>query len=121
MMPLLLLLLLLTLLSLTACAHVCPHAVCGLQAHERGELVQAQDNATYALDGLVPEASLDTQRESACSLLQVLATRKGRLALRWVFCLPLLVVVVVVVVVAAVALQTRWWWCRCCCAYCGCG
>ena len=56
--------------------------ISGIQAHERGELVQAQDDATYALDGLVPEASLDTQRESACALLEILATRRGRLALR---------------------------------------
>ena len=55
-----------------------------MQAHERGELVQAQDDATYALDGLVPEASLDTQRESVCGLLEIMATRRGRVALRCV-------------------------------------
>lgn len=36
----------------------------------------------YALDGLAPGSRLDTQRESACALLEILATRRGRLALR---------------------------------------
>jgi hypothetical protein len=52
------------------------------QAQQGGELVQLQDDASYALDGLSPGGSLVTQRESAAALAEVLATRKGRLALR---------------------------------------
>lgn len=54
-----------------------------LQAQERGETVQIQDDAQFALDGLSPSSSLSTQRDCAVSLAEMLATRKGRLALRW--------------------------------------
>lgn len=53
-----------------------------LQAQERGELVQMQDDARYAMDGLVLSCSLETQRDSAVALTEVLCSRKGRLALR---------------------------------------
>lgn len=44
--------------------------------------MQLQDDASYALDGLTPSNSLATQRDSALTLTEMLATRKGRLALR---------------------------------------
>jgi hypothetical protein len=52
------------------------------QAQERGEQVQLQDDARYAMDGLAPSCSLDTQRDSAATLTEMLSTRKGRTALR---------------------------------------
>lgn len=52
------------------------------QAQQGGELVQLQDDASYALDGLAPTSSLATQRDCAVSLCEMLSTRKGRLALR---------------------------------------
>jgi len=55
---------------------------CFLQAQERGELVQMQDDARYAMDGLSMGCSIDTQRESAVVLTEMLCSRKGRLALR---------------------------------------
>jgi hypothetical protein len=56
--------------------------ICRLQAQERGELVQMQDDASYAMDGLTPTSSIDTQRDSAVTLTEMLSTRKGRVALR---------------------------------------
>lgn len=56
--------------------------VCHLQAQERGELVQMQDDASYAMDGLAATCSMDTQRDSAVTLTEMLSTRKGRVALR---------------------------------------
>lgn len=53
-----------------------------LQAQERGELVQMQDDASYAMDGLAATCSIDTQRDSAVTLTEMLSTRKGRVALR---------------------------------------
>jgi hypothetical protein len=53
-----------------------------LQAQERGELVQLQDDARYAMDGLAAGCSLDTQRESAVTLTDMLCSRRGRMALR---------------------------------------
>ena len=52
------------------------------QAQERGELQQLQDDATYALDGLSPASAASTQREAAASLAEILASRRGRAALR---------------------------------------
>lgn len=53
-----------------------------LQAQERGEQVQLQDDARYAMDGLGASCSLETQRDSAATLTDMLSTRKGRTALR---------------------------------------
>eukprot|EP00882_Tetradesmus_deserticola_P028914 GHRQ01032246.1.p2 GENE.GHRQ01032246.1~~GHRQ01032246.1.p2 ORF type:complete len:105 (-),score=28.28 GHRQ01032246.1:175-489(-) len=69
----------------------------GLQAQERGELVQLQDDARYAMDGLAAACSLDMQRESAVTLADMLCLRRGRMALRcacmyehvWVLCCSL--------------------------------
>lgn len=58
------------------------------QAQERGELVGVQDDAVYALEALTPSASLAAQRESAVQLVEMMASRKGRLALR---CAPVAV------------------------------
>jgi hypothetical protein len=44
--------------------------------------VQLQDDARYAMDGLAPACSLDTQRDAAATLTEMLSTRKGRTALR---------------------------------------
>jgi hypothetical protein len=41
-----------------------------------------QDEALYALDGLRPQCGLATQRDSAVALAEVLASRRGRAALR---------------------------------------
>lgn len=41
-----------------------------------------QDDARYAMDGLAPTCSIETQRESAVALTEMLCSRKGRLALR---------------------------------------
>eukprot|EP00879_Flechtneria_rotunda_P018831 GHRR01019765.1.p1 GENE.GHRR01019765.1~~GHRR01019765.1.p1 ORF type:complete len:522 (+),score=215.01 GHRR01019765.1:1777-3342(+) len=53
-----------------------------MEAQERGELVQIRDDARYAMDGLVATCSIDTQRDSAVALADMLCSRKGRLALR---------------------------------------
>eukprot|EP00798_Chlamydomonas_sp_ICE-L_P005561 gene5561-4198_t len=53
-----------------------------MEAQERGEQLQIQDDAKYALDGLQPLSSLTTQRNSLISLAEILSTRKGRAALR---------------------------------------
>eukprot|EP00775_Hariotina_reticulata_P010495 gene10495-10655_t len=53
-----------------------------MEAQERGELVQLQDDARYAMEGLSVGCSIDTQRESAVVLTEMLCSRKGRLALR---------------------------------------
>jgi hypothetical protein len=53
-----------------------------MEAQQGGELVQLQDDASYALDGLAASSSLATQRDSAVTLCEMLATRKGRLALK---------------------------------------
>ncbi|WIA08618.1 hypothetical protein OEZ85_008047 [Tetradesmus obliquus] len=53
-----------------------------MEAQERGELVQLQDDARYAMDGLAAGCSLDTQRESAVALTDMLCSRRGRMALR---------------------------------------
>jgi hypothetical protein len=45
-------------------------------------LVQLQDDARYAMDGLAAACSLDTQRESAVTLTDMLCSRRGRMALR---------------------------------------
>lgn len=52
------------------------------QAQERGELVQMQDDASYAMDGLNSTCSIEAQRDSAVILAEMLSTRKGRVALR---------------------------------------
>ena len=64
--------------------HACAHAHPCIQAQERGELVQLQDDAVYALDGLAPGSSLATQRDAATTLAEILALRRGRAALRCV-------------------------------------
>ncbi|KIY96796.1 hypothetical protein MNEG_11166 [Monoraphidium neglectum] len=61
-------------------AHV--HGQTVMEAQQCGELVQLQDDASYALDGLTPGSSISTQRDSAATLCEMLATRRGRLALR---------------------------------------
>lgn len=61
---------------------LCCAATTHAQAQERGELVQMQDDAAYAMDGLGPTCSIDTQRDSAVTLAEMLGTRKGRVALR---------------------------------------
>lgn len=66
--------------SCPCCAATC--CVTCLQAQERGELVQMQDDASYAMDGLAATCSIDTQRDSAVTLTEMLSTRKGRVALR---------------------------------------
>jgi hypothetical protein len=45
--------------------------------------VSLQDDARYALDGLQPSCSISTQRDSAVTLTELLATRRGRMALRY--------------------------------------
>ncbi len=76
-------------------------ALCRPQAQERGELLQLQDDAMYALDGLrraggtavgggagggqaaqAQPPPTATQRESAVALAEIMATRRGRAALR---------------------------------------
>jgi hypothetical protein len=53
-----------------------------MQAQERGELVQMQDEASYALGGMGQSCSTDTQRDSAVTITEMMSTRKGRTALR---------------------------------------
>ncbi|KAF6263679.1 wings apart-like protein regulation of heterochromatin-domain-containing protein [Scenedesmus sp. NREL 46B-D3] len=53
-----------------------------MEAQERGELVQLQDDARYAMDGLAAACSRDTQRDSAVTLTDMLCSRRGRMALR---------------------------------------
>ncbi len=55
-----------------------------LQAQERGQLLQLQDDATYALDGLRPGAEAAEVREAAAALAALLSTPAGRAALRCV-------------------------------------
>ncbi|GAX75747.1 hypothetical protein CEUSTIGMA_g3190.t1 [Chlamydomonas eustigma] len=52
------------------------------EAHEKGEHMQVVDEAVYALDGLRPESSIGIQRESLATLTELLATRRGREALK---------------------------------------
>ena len=53
-----------------------------MEAQQGGEMVQLQDDASYALDGLSTASSIALQRDSAVTLCEMLSTRKGRLALR---------------------------------------
>jgi hypothetical protein len=44
--------------------------------------MQVLDDAVYALDGLRPECSISIQRESLATLTEMLATQRGREALK---------------------------------------
>jgi hypothetical protein len=66
----------------TRITYPCNTSTYFLQAQERGELVQLQDDARYAMDGLAAGCSLDTQRDSAVTLTDMLCSRRGRMALR---------------------------------------
>lgn len=61
----------------------CGHTHTHPQAQERGELTRLRDDAAYALDGLLPSAPPSTQRDSVVALLEIMATPRGRAALRW--------------------------------------
>lgn len=52
------------------------------QAQELGEQSRFRDDAMWALDGLCMSGSPNTLRESALALLDICATKRGRLALR---------------------------------------
>jgi hypothetical protein len=68
--------------AVLCCAVLCCAVLCCMQAQERGELVQMQDEASYALGGMGQSCSIDTQRDSAVTITEMLSTRKGRTALR---------------------------------------
>ena len=53
-----------------------------VQAQESGEAAELADSVLYALDGLGPDCSAATRRESAAQLATIAAQRRGRLALR---------------------------------------
>ena len=52
------------------------------QAQELGEQARYRDDAMWAREGLCLPGSANTQRESAVALLDLAASRRGRLALR---------------------------------------
>lgn len=54
-----------------------------LQAQESGEQFEIQDNVVYALDGLTSSASPAVRQESAAKIAEICASRRGRLALRY--------------------------------------
>ncbi len=62
------------------CVCVCVYMSC--QAQENGEALALQDEASYALEGLRPQCALSVQQESLVRLAELLATRRGRDALR---------------------------------------
>lgn len=53
------------------------------QAQERGEIMMLHDDAVYFYDGLAPTKPLGTRREAAVRLSEMMATARGRAALRW--------------------------------------
>ena len=61
-----------------------------MQAQERGELVQMQDEASYALGGMGQSCSTDTQRDSAVTITEMMSTVEKLEESDSCFCLQIL-------------------------------